>query len=281
MKASPAHPSGSANGAGGGAPPPDYQPSFLDPGAWRLSTRVFDVPSDPGRAAFRRQGPPVDRRAPVGGGTVGGLTGSPAFFVSDNALRDAVLHGSARPRHLLIGYDGSAGAKHAVKKAADLFSGARATVACVWYSYLDYVREHGAFPGMALVETPDTLLAEEKLAQRIAAEGTALACERGLDARPLVREGLPVHLTLDHLAGELRASMIIVGERPPGILHTLRAGVSRRLVAHATHPVLVFPTPAVREHSTPVPHRTHSPWRMGSCRDARLRDLLRPHGRTT
>jgi nucleotide-binding universal stress UspA family protein len=148
---------------------------------------------------------------------------------------------------LLVGFDGSDGARNAVRAAGALFGSASALVAHVWLPTdertLLRTAAHPMLGGQLrdLSERVDE--AGRAQAQAIAGEGAELARSAGLDATPrIVPERDGTWETLLRLAEDERARMIVTGSRGRSALSSLVIGsVSHGLLHHATEPVLVVP----------------------------------------
>lgn len=146
---------------------------------------------------------------------------------------------------VLIGYDGSAGARAAVTTAARLFPARPALVVHAWSSPVQR-----SFVGEALLTAPlaeideiahdvDDVFAGQ--AQELADEGAALAREHGLDARGLAIESAPgAWRALAAAARAEAAAVIVAGSRGRGALaSTVLGSVSSGLAHNAEVPVLV------------------------------------------
>ena len=148
---------------------------------------------------------------------------------------------------LLICYDGSDDAKHAVARTAALFPGQRAIVLHVWEP-LKEVASVPPVPGLHGV-LADGLAEMDKIGDEVskatADEGASRATDAGLDAEALsVRApGRAWHHIL-RLAREHDAQVVVVGQRGiSGAERTLLGSVSTAVVHHADGPVLVVPAP--------------------------------------
>jgi nucleotide-binding universal stress UspA family protein len=137
---------------------------------------------------------------------------------------------------LLIGYDGSDGAKAAIRGAAALFPRRAALVVCGW-EFATTGSSPGEFPDVA--SDLDELFAGQ--ADATASEGAAIAAELGLEARGLaVPSGLGAWRTLAKAAHDEGAAVVVAGCRGRGaIASTVLGSVSSGLVHNATVPVLV------------------------------------------
>jgi len=145
----------------------------------------------------------------------------------------------------LIGYDGSDGAREAVRAAARLLPGRAALVAHAWSSPV-----RRSIAGSALLSAPIEELHEiagdlEELfraaAGDVAEEGAALARERGLDAKALPLEAAPgAWRALTAAAAEVAAALIVAGSRGRGAAaSTVLGSISSALVHNAGLPVLI------------------------------------------
>jgi nucleotide-binding universal stress UspA family protein len=155
----------------------------------------------------------------------------------------------AAPRPVLLAYDGSTDAKHAIATAGRLLGG-RAVVVHV---YATPTPPPAAMPtpGVALAVDPAVTAEEERQAlQRAGAvvdEGVAVARGAGFDPQPELVPGDGVHAVWNaivEVAEQVDASVIVVGH---GNLSWLAEKVLGRVdtgvVKHAGRPVLVVPGP--------------------------------------
>jgi nucleotide-binding universal stress UspA family protein len=150
---------------------------------------------------------------------------------------------------VLIGYDGSAAAEHAVREAGALLGERPAVVVVVWKAGL----------GFELIELPTSTTglppaaldvrsaieidqAMQQRAQRLAQQGTALARESGFDAEGVAiadAVDAPVPETLVRVAQERDAQAIVVGAHGHGRLEALVGSTTRDVIRHAPCPVVV------------------------------------------
>jgi nucleotide-binding universal stress UspA family protein len=136
---------------------------------------------------------------------------------------------------IIIGYDGSEGAKGAIAFAGDYFAGRRAVVVTAFEDWPPAV--HG-----------DESHVDEQTRAETAAkaeEGAALARTVGIEA-----EAKTIHATdktwqsIIRVADELDAGLIVVGSHGFNGLRPLVLGsVSHQLAHHAHQPVIAVPTP--------------------------------------
>jgi nucleotide-binding universal stress UspA family protein len=150
---------------------------------------------------------------------------------------------------VLIGYDGSDGARHAVREAAKLFGPRAALVATVWEPGLAYqVGAMSTAPDLAPVpQLPDVEEVKEiddaleGRADRIAQEGAELATAAGLQAEALAvaDEGDVAEAIVD-LARERGAAAIVVGSRGlRGLRARLEGSTSNAVLKRSSVPVVV------------------------------------------
>jgi nucleotide-binding universal stress UspA family protein len=151
---------------------------------------------------------------------------------------------------ILIAFDGSAAARHAVTDTAWLAQPRRVLVLTVWEAALAYAMVAGS-PGvmMAPALNPATMLDIDhelgRRAQRIASEGAELARSLGLDAQPLaMADGGDVVTTILNVAREHDAAAIVVGSRGlNGLRARLEGSTSKGVLKRASCPVLIVHEP--------------------------------------
>jgi nucleotide-binding universal stress UspA family protein len=132
---------------------------------------------------------------------------------------------------IVLGYDGSDGAKAALAKAIDLSSRLGAGLV-IFYGF-----EVSPIGG----EVADLQAALREMGEQAAGEAAAKAREAGLEPRVVVAAGDPAAM-LAALASESGAAMIAVGtrgERP--IAGVILGSVAQKLLHVSTVPVLVVP----------------------------------------
>jgi nucleotide-binding universal stress UspA family protein len=141
-------------------------------------------------------------------------------------------------RPLLLCYDGSEDAKHAISEAATLLGPRPALVLTVW-------QHAAAIPAFAwaapLPDLDDLLSAAREGARRVADEGVEAARSAGFTATPLVVEsGVPVWLAVVEAADAHDVAAVVMGSRGlSGVKSALMGSVSNGVVHHTTRPVLV------------------------------------------
>ena len=149
-------------------------------------------------------------------------------------------------RTVLICYDGSDRAQHAIAVTATLFPGAHARVLNVWEPLERIVARYaamGPYLGEDIGEADAGIEAESAA---LAAAGAKLAEDAGMQATP---HTAPLRTTvweavLD-LAEELDVDAIITGTRSlHGVREALANTLSHALLQHSKRPVLAIPTAA-------------------------------------
>jgi len=151
------------------------------------------------------------------------------------------------PGPLLVAYDGSDNAKHAIAVAGRLLAAHPALVVSVWESVWALAYRH-PMPGdfritQEVVEEMDE--GAREAAEQAAAEGVELARSAGLEAEPLAhRSDHGVHEAIVELAHEREAGVVVVGTRGrSGLQSVLLGSVSYGVVHHCRRPVLTVPPP--------------------------------------
>jgi nucleotide-binding universal stress UspA family protein len=151
---------------------------------------------------------------------------------------------------VLIAYDGSSAARHAIVAVADLLGARRACVVTVGEEALAMVPPDTGLAGAGAAFVPE-LTGElgrdaEERAHRISREGAALARSVSLDAEAVSRVQLGgVAETIVALSRERDASLVVIGSRGlGGPLRRLAGGTASRVLEDAPCPVLVVHEPA-------------------------------------
>jgi nucleotide-binding universal stress UspA family protein len=146
---------------------------------------------------------------------------------------------------LLLCYDGSEPAKHAIERAAGLLRFRDAVVLTVWQptAGLGSFAWSGATEDMLSYVELDRVAAE--LGGRIVNEGAHVARDAGMQAAPLaVKATGPVWKTILEIADRHDASTIVIGSRGlTGLRSMLLGSVSTAVVHHADRPTLVVHLP--------------------------------------
>jgi nucleotide-binding universal stress UspA family protein len=147
---------------------------------------------------------------------------------------------------LLICYEGSERAGHAIAVCGKLFPGAQAHVLNVWEPMERIVARYsalGPYVGDSIGEADSEISGE---ADNVAAAGVALAQQAGLDATPhatAVRTS--VWEAVITVADELEVDVIVTGTRSlHGVREALSNTLSHALLQHSRRAVLAVPMPA-------------------------------------
>jgi nucleotide-binding universal stress UspA family protein len=146
---------------------------------------------------------------------------------------------------ILICYDHSESARHALSTAGHALNGQAATVLHVWSPPERVLADAFSTPE----EPHHPIFAElerrgAERAEEIVAEGCALAAREGVDARGVTRRNKSsVWRTILDAADELDAQAIVIGTRGTSAVQSkLLGSVSNAVVHHAHRPVLVVPS---------------------------------------
>jgi nucleotide-binding universal stress UspA family protein len=138
---------------------------------------------------------------------------------------------------ILICYDGSEGAKHAIEAAAGLLGGRPAVVLAVGPP-LTPEESYAALGPM----TPSFQELNEEQALERAKEGAELARGAGLAAEARADVAAPTWEGVVVVADEIDAAAIVVGSRGlTGVKEALAGSVSHAVAEHAGRPVLIVP----------------------------------------
>ena len=144
---------------------------------------------------------------------------------------------------ILIAYDGSRHADHAVDEAARLFPGAEAVVMTAWTSVRDVARAgRAALPEEVIQRATSEMDAvAEAAAEQTARAGADRASAAGLEARPhTVCVDGGVAQAILQAADERDVMAVVVGSRGrSGFRSALLGSVSNTVVQHCRKPVLV------------------------------------------
>ena len=153
---------------------------------------------------------------------------------------------TAEVRTVLICYDGSDRAQHAIAVTATLFPGAHAHVLNVWEPLERIVARYaaiGPYLGEGIGEADAGIEAD---AGALAAAGAKLAEDAGMQATPHAASlRTTVWEAVVDLAEELDVDAIITGTRSlHGVREALANTLSHALLQHSMRPVLAIPTSA-------------------------------------
>jgi nucleotide-binding universal stress UspA family protein len=147
----------------------------------------------------------------------------------------------ATDKPILLCYDGSEDAFHAIELAGSLFPGRKAIVLAVWEHY-------SMLSGVARVE--DSLVQEAT--EALAADGCDRARAAGFDATPVaVQAHHGVAEAIIDAADEHDALLVVMGTRGnTGIRSLLLGSVSHGVAHHAYRPLLIVPSEPLAEART-------------------------------
>ena len=164
---------------------------------------------------------------------------------------------ASKPHPIVIGYDGSPGAAHAIQTAGALFPGSRAVVLHVWSPVALIVSRYGGMAAMSSYDDGELRMAAMQLAQRGANAAAAAGLHATADAAETTYQGT-VHDILE-VADRYDAGLIVLGARGLSTFKSIVLGsVSHGVVQHARRPVLIVP-PATRHETTSEPgERAHA-----------------------
>jgi nucleotide-binding universal stress UspA family protein len=142
---------------------------------------------------------------------------------------------------LLLCYDGSADAAHAIQRAGELFAGRSALVITVWQPVAAYASIASSGATVSAVNLAELALEAEE-GRRVADEGVRVANQAGLKAEPLPIEATgAVWKIILKLAEEHSAATIVMGSRGlTGLRSLLLGSVSSAVAQHADRPTLVI-----------------------------------------
>jgi nucleotide-binding universal stress UspA family protein len=154
-------------------------------------------------------------------------------------------------RTVVVAYDGSPAARHALTDAVTILGPCTILVLTVWEAGMAYQTAPAPPDGMMLspVVAPevahDVDSALHGQADRIAAEGAELARSLGFVAEPMASaDAGDVPGTILDVARDRNAAAIIVGSRGlSGLRARLEGSTSKGLLHHATCPVIVVHQP--------------------------------------
>ena len=143
---------------------------------------------------------------------------------------------------VLIAYDGSANADHAIDVAGVLLGGGPAEVVHAWEP-VSSAAVRSAIYAIAYDDSGEMLARERALADEVAEAGVARARAAGFDATGGARSGSgPLWQTIVERAEELRPRLIVMGTRGlTGVRSALAGSVSHHVASHADVPVLTVP----------------------------------------
>lgn len=145
---------------------------------------------------------------------------------------------------ILIGYDGSSGARRAVERAGSLFPGQSALIVTAWVGATEAAPELMLAPGGVVMATIAALGdAMRERAEELAAEGAELATAAGLAAESrAVHSGRAQWEALVSCAEGSGAAAIVLGSRGYSVVTSAMLGsVTTGVLNNAARPVLIVP----------------------------------------
>jgi len=138
---------------------------------------------------------------------------------------------------ILICYDGSEGAKHAIQAAAGLLDGHPAVVLAVGPP----LTAEESYAALGTLVPSFQELNEEQALERAKA-GAELAASAGFSAEARAEVAAPTWEGVIHVADEIDAAAIVIGSRGlTGVKEALSGSVSHAVAEHAGRPVLIVP----------------------------------------
>jgi nucleotide-binding universal stress UspA family protein len=155
---------------------------------------------------------------------------------------DPAGHTRSADGPLLLCYEGSEDAKHAIEHAGSVLGGRDALVVTVWQPTpaLGGYASAGATDSTFDFVTVDRAAAD--LAERVARDGVRIAQQAGLHAKPVAVEATgPVWKTIVEIADCHDAAIIAMGSRGlTGLRPMLLGSVASAIVHHADRPTLII-----------------------------------------
>ncbi|HYF27781.1 MAG TPA: universal stress protein [Baekduia sp.] len=161
-------------------------------------------------------------------------------------LTHALARSDERDGPVLLCYEGSDPARHAIATAGALLGGGPAVVVHAYLAPSHALLRNPLIPGPGPLAEPARLLDETstEAAGRLAAEGAVVARDAGFDAEPRavpIAHGL--WRTLLAVAAQRRCRAIVAGSRGWSGTDRALGTVADRLATRADRPVLLVPAP--------------------------------------
>jgi nucleotide-binding universal stress UspA family protein len=143
---------------------------------------------------------------------------------------------------LLLCYEGSDDAKHAIEHAGRVLGGRDALVLTVWQPTLALGNSASAGAADSTLDFVEVDSAAADLGERVARAGVRIAQQAGLHAKPVaVTATGPVWKTIVEIADRHDAAIIVMGSRGlTGLRPKSQGSVSSAIVHHADRPTLII-----------------------------------------
>jgi nucleotide-binding universal stress UspA family protein len=140
---------------------------------------------------------------------------------------------------ILICYDGSDEAKHAIEEAGGVLAPGPAIVLTSWEVLSIAVGGYPLDEFATGISYTDLDKASTARAERLAADGVELAAKQGFQAQSVVQQGPPAEAIVD-VARDRHAKVIVLGSRGyTGLRASMIGSVSNAVIHHSPCPVLV------------------------------------------
>jgi nucleotide-binding universal stress UspA family protein len=147
-------------------------------------------------------------------------------------------------RPVVLAYDGSDSAAHAIVAAGELLGARKAVVVTIFSP----ITSHAPLAGGVPVYLPEIEENLEKEARAVAERGTQIARDAGFDAEPRSTSAAPPWRGVIAIADDLDAAAIVVGARGlSGFKSALLGSTSNGVVHHTQRPVVVLHMPEAQE----------------------------------
>ena len=161
---------------------------------------------------------------------------------------DPLGHASTAHGPLLLCYDGSADAGHAIERAGALFEGRDAIVLTVWQPTSRLGSFACAGTGADTESFPELDRAAAEDGARVAEAGVRIARQSALEAEPLALETSgPIWKAITDTAERHDAAAIVMGSRGlTGVRAMLLGSVSGAVMHHANRPTMIMHGSAVQ-----------------------------------
>jgi nucleotide-binding universal stress UspA family protein len=158
--------------------------------------------------------------------------------------------------HVLVCFDGTAHAEHAIREGGRLLRGRHATVLYAWSTGPESTARFGA---PAAWGAPESFARDREHAHAVAREGAALARRAGFEATPLTAHGaLPAWAIVLSVARRVEADLIVLGSRGLTGVRSFILGSTSHHVVNLSHvPTLVIPAGADADAAVPADAMVH------------------------